>query len=128
MQTKGFVGSLLDFSFRSMITPRIIKLVYALTMIVIGLWYVGLVLLAFAVSPVPGALMLLVGGPLIALVQLIWTRMILETAVAQFRIMESAGELVTLGRIAIGGPSGGAPGQSGNTATTGRAAPGEVTG
>ena len=107
MQTKGFAGSLFDFTFRSLVTPRIIRFVYALTVLVIGLWFVALVLLAFAVSPAFGAAMLLVGGPLIALAGLIWTRMLLETAIVQFRILDGVGELIALGRLAVGGSSAG---------------------
>jgi hypothetical protein len=94
MQTKGFLSSLLDYSFHSMITTRIVKLVYVLTTVVIAIYYIVLVVIAFDVGTVPGAITLLVLGPIAALLELIWARLLLEFVIAQFRIMENTGRLV----------------------------------
>jgi hypothetical protein len=94
MKTKGFLSSLLDYSFESMITIRIVKLVYVLTSVMIAIYYIVLVVIAFDVGTVPGAITLLVLGPIAALLELIWARILLEFVVAQFRIMENTGRLV----------------------------------
>jgi Domain of unknown function (DUF4282) len=100
MQCKGFLSSLLDYSFHSMITSRIVKLVYVLTSVLIAIYYVVLVVIAFDVGTVPGAITLLVIGPIAALIELIWARILLEFVVAQFRIMENTGRLVQQGALA----------------------------
>ena len=110
MQTKGFFASLFDYSFSSLITTKIIKFVYVLTTIVVAIYYLLFVVIAFAASTVPGALVLLVFGPIVSVVGLIWARILLELVAAQFRIMENTGQLVTLGTVALGGAAlGGAP-------------------
>jgi hypothetical protein len=107
MQTKGFLASLFDYSFRSLITTKIIKFVYVLTTIVVAVYYLAFAAIAFSASTVLGVLVLLVFGPILSLVELIWARILLELVIAQFRIMEDTGRLVTLGEVAVGGAAGG---------------------
>lgn len=47
---RGFFAALFDLSFTSFVTPRIIKVVYAISIIVIGLFTLGIVLAAFHTS------------------------------------------------------------------------------
>ena len=75
---KGFLGSLFDVSFSSLITTRVIKVIYILSMILIGL---------------------------MALVYLIYVRVILEVIICVFRITETNVELVALQRAAAGPPT-----------------------
>lgn len=103
----GFFKSLFDISFRSLITTKIIKVVYVLYMVVIALGALLFIVSAFNASAVVGVLVLLIGAPLGALVYLIFARVWLEALIALFRIMENTQELVRQGGL------GGAPAATG---------------
>jgi uncharacterized membrane protein len=92
--TKGFFGSLFDLSFTSLVTTKIIKVLYVLAVIVIGLYAFIFIVGAFSRSSTAGALVLLILAPLFALVSLIYARVLLEVIIALFRIMENTSELV----------------------------------
>jgi len=94
----GFFRSLFDLSFKSLITPKIIKVLYLLSMIVIGLIALSFIVSAFATSAALGVVVLLIGAPLVSLLYLIATRVYLELVIALFRIMENTTELVAQGR------------------------------
>ena len=91
---KSFFGALFDVSFSSLITTRVIKVIYILSMILIGLTALVFVFAAFTDSVAAGLVTLLVFAPLAALVYLIYTRVILEVIICLFRIMETNVELV----------------------------------
>ena len=99
---KGFLASLFDASFSNLITPRVIKVLYILSMIVIGLTALVFIAAAFADSAATGIITLVVVAPLVALLYLIYTRVILEVIICLFRIMESNVEMLTLQRAAAG--------------------------
>ena len=92
--TKGFFGSLFDLSFTSLVTTRIIKVLYVLAIIVIGIYALIFIAGGFSNSTSAGVLVLLILAPLFALVSLIYTRVLLEVIIALFRIMENTSELV----------------------------------
>jgi len=96
---KGFLASLFDFSFSSLITTKIIKVIYVISMIVIGLLALGFTLAAFRASPVIGVLTLIVLAPLGAVIYVIYIRVILEVVIALFRIMENTQQLVAQGGL-----------------------------
>jgi hypothetical protein len=93
MQTNGFLGSLFDYSFSSFITSKIIKVLYVLTTIVVGLWTFLLILVAFNASSGAGMLTLVVIGPLFFLFAMIYARVGLELLMVIFRIHEDVREL-----------------------------------
>jgi len=103
IQEKSFFASLFDVDFESFITPRIVKVLYVLTMVVFGLAALAYVVWAFTESIVFGLLMLVIIAPLMFLLYLIYTRVVLELFLAIFRIMESNFELVALQRQALAG-------------------------
>ena len=87
---KGFLGSVLDLNFDYMVTTRMVKLVYALTLGVItlfslwvawyGLWFLaGNTMLGIAT---------LIAAPIIWLVPTLAVRMTLEFFINQFKITE----------------------------------------
>ena len=102
MEHKGFLASLFDTSFSSLVTTKVIKLIYILSMLVIGLLALAFVVGAFRASAGFGLLTLLVLAPVGSLIYLTYTRMFLEFVIALFRIMENTHELVRLGRIEHG--------------------------
>ena len=99
---KGFLGSLFDVSFSSLITTKVIKVIYVLSMIVIGLTALAFVAAAFSESAGAGVFTLVILAPLAALLYLIYVRVILEVIICIFRIMETNKELVSLQRAAAG--------------------------
>jgi len=103
---KGFLASLFDLSFSALITTKVIKVIYLLSMILIGLFALVLVVAAFVDSVGAGLFVLIVVAPFVSLLYLIYTRVVLEVIIALFRIMETNVELVALQRAASGGSAG----------------------
>jgi hypothetical protein len=99
---KGFLGSLFDVSFSSLITAKVIKVIYILSMVLIGLFALVFVAAAFTESAAGGIITLLVFAPLAALLYLVYVRVILEVIICVFRITETNVELVALQRAAAG--------------------------
>jgi hypothetical protein len=94
---RGFFASLFDVSFTSLVMTKIIKALYILSMIWIGLSALLYIVLAFHTSGTAGILMLFIIAPAISLLLLIYTRLLLELSIAVFRIMENTSELVAQG-------------------------------
>jgi hypothetical protein len=93
MNTKGFLGSLFDYSFNSFVTSRIVKFLYVLTTVVVAAWALVLVLFAFHLNKALGALSLLVLGPIFFLVTMTYARVGLELMIVFFRISENVSEI-----------------------------------
>jgi hypothetical protein len=84
---KGFIGSLFDFSFKSMVTPKIIKVLYVL----FTLWtaLIGLIILVigFRTGGIAGGLFtLIIVEPIFLLLTLGIYRVVLEAFMVIFRI------------------------------------------
>lgn len=84
---KGFFAALFDFSFGTFITPIIVKVVYVISVVLIGLGWLIYVIFGFAKSPGLGLLILIVGA-VAALVYLAFIRMTLEFYLAIVRMSE----------------------------------------
>jgi hypothetical protein len=82
----GF-ASLFDFSFTSFATPSLIRLLYIVGTVLIGLYYVGMVIAMFLTSSVAG-LLTLVFGAVVALFMLALLRVSLEFYFAVVRMSE----------------------------------------
>lgn len=93
MQAKGFFASLFDFSFSSFITPRLVKVLYVLMTIVVALWTLLFVLLAFRSSKSFGFIALIILGPIFFVIMMIWVRVGVEAIIAFFRIQEDVAEI-----------------------------------
>lgn len=104
MQAKGFFVSLFDYSFRSFITPRIIKVLYVLMTIIVALWTLLVILLAFKSSTGLGILALLIGGPIFFVITMIYVRVGLELLIVFFRIHGDVEEINRRGGGASGTP------------------------
>lgn len=94
----GFFASLFDVSFNSLVMTKIIKALYVLSMIWIGLEAAFFILVAFHQSGGAGLATLFIIAPAISLLLLVYTRLLLELSIAIFRIMENTSELVAQGR------------------------------
>lgn len=87
-EAKGMWEGLMDFSFRSYSTPRMLKFLYGLHLLVGLVAAVAWVVLAFQQAPVQGLLALL--GALVAyFFWILYCRVTLEVLAAIFRMAEA---------------------------------------
>ena len=84
---KGFFGALFDFSFEHFVTPMIVKVVYVLAMIALGLGFLVFLVVAFAQDTTSG-LFVLILGPIGVLLYLCLIRMTLEFYLAITRMSQ----------------------------------------
>jgi hypothetical protein len=85
----SFLQALFDFSFNHFFTPKIIKLLYGLSIFSAGLIAILFIIFGFSTSTGFGIFTLLVGAPLIFLLVAICSRIYLELMIAIFRIAET---------------------------------------
>jgi hypothetical protein len=100
---KGFFASLFDTGFTSLVTTRIIRVLYILALVGIAIVALFYVVLAFQVNAGIGLLTLLVLAPLASLLTVIYTRVLLEAVIALFRIMENTQVMAEQAQSASGG-------------------------
>lgn len=93
--SRGFVSSLFDFEFKTLVSPRIIRILYILV-IVFAILYALAVFIAGIGSitqgggpAVLGFLLAFVAAPLLFLVFAAYSRVLLEVALVLFRIEEN---------------------------------------
>jgi hypothetical protein len=94
---KGFFASLYDLSFDTFITPKIIQIVYIISLVVVGIWTLLFLISGFAPSygmfgggPSAGSILFhLIAAPIMFVVGSISARIYLEFLMAVFRIAEN---------------------------------------
>jgi hypothetical protein len=86
-QAKGFFAALFDFGFNSFATPSVVKVLYIIGMVLLGLAYLGFLVAGFAQGILPG-LLVLVGGGIAVLFYLTLFRITLEFYYAVVRMSE----------------------------------------
>ena len=123
MRAKGFFASLFDYSFSSYITPRIIRVLYVLATVLVALWTLVIILLAFKASSTLGILALLIGGPIYFIVAMIGARVALEFLSAFFRIHGDVQEINERAGGAVGSQMASAPPRTETAAEPAEAAP-----
>ena len=97
-QKKGFFPSLFDFSFTSFITPRTIKLLYAIPMACAAIFSILLIIDGFNSGNILwGVLILLIGAPLFFFLSVLYVRVFFEAIIVLFRIIERMPEIVEQG-------------------------------
>ncbi len=99
---KGFLASLFDTSFTTLVTTRVISVLYLLLLILVGLGLLGFVIAAIASGSAAEILVALIVGPLLALLYVVYARVILEVILAIFRLLESSREIAFLQRQQVG--------------------------
>jgi hypothetical protein len=85
-ERNGF-SALFDFSFSSFATPSLIRILFIIGTVLIGLYYVGMVLFTFSTSALAG-LLTLVFGAVVALFMIAMLRLSLEFYFAVVRMSE----------------------------------------
>jgi Domain of unknown function (DUF4282) len=98
-EQRGLFAELFDFSFRSFITVRLIKILYIVTVVIFGLIALGILITAFAVMNFSGTtgFLYLVSSPLVFLFGVVQSRVFLEVALILFRIESNTAALVNKG-------------------------------
>lgn len=87
-EAKGMLEGLMDFSFHLFATPKMLKFLYALHLLVGLVAAVAWVVLAFQQAPVQGLLALL-AALLAYFFWILYCRVVLEVLAALFRIAEA---------------------------------------
>lgn len=89
----GFIDSLMDFSFTSFVTSKIIKLLYGLSIGGAGVLSLILIVTGFGMSTLVGFVMLFIGAPLLFIISVIYSRVLLEIVIVIFRVSEHSAEI-----------------------------------
>ncbi|MCD6728057.1 MAG: DUF4282 domain-containing protein [Solirubrobacteraceae bacterium] len=95
---RGFFGSLLDLSFTSLVTTRVIRLLYLLLLVLVALGLAASIVAAILTGEAASIVVAVVAAPLVALLYVICARVGLEVIVAIFRLLESSREIAFLER------------------------------
>ena len=95
---KGFIASLLDPSFTTLVTTRVIRYLYILLLVLFGIGLLGFIVASIASGSAAQIVVALIIGPLVALLYIIYARVILEVILAIFRILESSREIAFVQR------------------------------
>lgn len=88
MEEKGFFASLFDLSFTEFVTPRIIKVLFLLAIILLAVGALGVIVNGFANSLLLG-LAALVFSPILFLLYVLCVRVWLEVIIIMFRIADN---------------------------------------
>ena len=86
---RGFFSALYDFSFHTFVTPKIIRVLYILALVIIGLWSLYFLISGFTPSDATGMLVHIVVAPIIFVIGSIFARVYLEFIIAVFNIAEN---------------------------------------
>ncbi|QKW34158.1 DUF4282 domain-containing protein [Actinomadura sp. NAK00032] len=89
---KGLLGALLDANFDSLVTPKLLKLFYALSMVMVTLECLAIVGFAIWIISMDFywavALLLIIATPLIWFFQMLFVRILMEAVVVRFKQAE----------------------------------------
>jgi hypothetical protein len=110
---KGFFADLFDFGFTDFVTPKVVKFVYVVVTIIIALAWIFYIILGFTFS-LGGGLLVLVFGPIVALLWLLVCRITLELTMVIFQIGADLHAVRERGGMAERVPRPGAARESGN--------------
>jgi len=94
---KGFFESLFDFSFKDFITPRIVSILYGLSIAGVGLAVLVSIINGFRWGAGAGLTALIVGAIMFFL-GVIYVRVVLEVMVILFHIAGHVGDIAEQGR------------------------------
>jgi len=83
-----FLQAFFDFSFNQLVSPKIMKFLYGLSILSAGLIALFFVMVGFKASTWFGIFALFIGAPLIFLLTVIYSRVLLEMILMIFRIAD----------------------------------------
>ena len=87
-QAKGFFASLLDFSFESFVTPKIIKVIYFILLIGVALGALGILISAISQGFV-AVLISLIVIPIMVVLGAVAIRVYVEIIMLAFKVLET---------------------------------------
>lgn len=90
---KSTFAEIFDPRFKFLVFPRIVRVLFVISMVLIGLYCIFLIAIAFAENPVLGILVLLIGAPVAFILGVLWVRLWFEYLLVIFRIEERLGEV-----------------------------------
>jgi hypothetical protein len=94
LKKAGLLLALFDFSFNKLVTPRIVKFLYILSLLYAGLLTILCIIVGFNVSKGFGIFVLIIGAPLILLINVFYSRVLLETVQMTLRMTHHTAELI----------------------------------
>jgi Domain of unknown function (DUF4282) len=97
-ETMGVLSALFDFSFVEFLTSKLVKFMYALSVIGVALVYIVTVLTGFSQGAGQGLLLLVAGG-IVALLTLAYVRVLLEFVMVLFRIYDNTHTIARQGLV-----------------------------
>jgi uncharacterized protein DUF4282 len=97
-QAAGFISSLFDLSFSNFITPKLIKVLFIITIVLVALGALAFVGSAFMQSAIAGIFVLLIVAPLFFLFEVILARVWMEVLIQIFRACDYLAEIAKQGR------------------------------
>jgi hypothetical protein len=107
---KSFFKALFDFSFKSYITPKIIRIIFGIVIVISAIGALFLAAASFEANAAVGAVVLIVIAPIVFLFYVIMYRVMLEVVMAVFTIAENTTRMV--GGTGPTSHPGGAPGSA----------------
>ena len=93
-EARGFFSLLFDFSFSEFIVLRVVKIIYGLILLLIGIGGLGVLIGGFKQSFGYGLVTLLVILPLYLLISIVFARIYMEIIIVIFKINENLQKLV----------------------------------
>ena len=98
-EAAGFISSLFDLSFSSFITPKLIKVLFVISIVLAAFWIARVVMSGFQVGGVFGGTgALLIVAPIIFFFYVMYARVIMEVLIVIFRCSEYLAEIAKQGR------------------------------
>jgi len=101
MEQKGLFGRLFELSFTEFVTPRMIKVLFVLAIIISAIGAL-LLLISGIVEGVGAAFLSIILAPIVFFLYVIMARIWLEVIIVLFRIAENTGRLVEQGEKIAG--------------------------
>lgn len=86
---QAFARALFDLRFTKFITTKIVPILFILGCIAIAMSYLTAVVTAFSHHVSTGLLVMLVVGPVMSLIYVVFLRVLLEVVIVLFRILEN---------------------------------------
>ncbi len=92
MEGKSFFGSLFDFSFSSFITPKIIKILFVIGLILTAILTLFIIIFAF-IGSIASGVIALIFSPVIFFLYVLAVRIYLELLIVIFRIQSDIAKI-----------------------------------
>ncbi len=100
--SQSFFATMLDLSFQEFITIRIVKVLYVLLLLLVGIWALAILIGGLASGRAIGMLGGVVGAPIAFILGALGARVYMELLIVFFRIAENTDTLVQMKSVTGG--------------------------